>query len=128
MVADGRHPVQRRVAIAGGLLGLGQADRIGLGVDKAEEIGRGDVSAELPEATLVQQLIEALAHGDAEVVIALGADLEVPLQPLVVDESVAGRALCPALVLGDLWWRSHVLHRYAFPERAIPSPRGRGLG
>ena len=45
------------------------------------------------EAARVEQLLEPLAHREPEVVVALRADPEVALEPLVVDERVAGGAL-----------------------------------
>ena len=94
---------------------------------------------QLLEAALVEQHVDPVAHAQPEVVVALGADVQVALQALVVDERLAGRAAAPlggrraARCGGDL---SHVAHpprlrrrsaSVASISRSTSSPRRRRL-
>ncbi len=92
--------VEAALAAAGLPLRLLEPRRVRLRVREPERVDRLDLLREVGEAPLVEQLLQALADRQAEVEVALGADAQVPLQPLVVDEGLARRALRPLHRLG----------------------------
>src|SRR5208282_2450116 len=72
-LADG---VDDRVVEAGLLLSFTQALLVGLEVDEVEGIGGAEAAVDHLVAR-VEELVEALARADFEVVLALGTDVEV---------------------------------------------------
>ena len=93
---DGARPVER-ARLRAGLL-LGRRDPLGIGLAsprtraRRSARGRRDSSSKLPSS---KSCASALAQAQAEVVVALGADVQVALEPLVVDERLARRAAAP---------------------------------
>ena len=68
---------------------------VGLGVHEGERVHDLQIPAQLLEAALIEQLAEALADAQAEVVVAVRAHAEVAAQALVVHERRAGGAAKP---------------------------------
>ena len=115
---DDRQAVDRAGAVQRAGLGLALLLRlrdpldVGLGVGEGERVEDLEVAAQLLEAALVEELPEALADAQPEVVVAVGAHAEVAAQALVVDERRArgaakpldhvGAAGCGELSQGDL--------------------------
>ena len=98
---DDRQAVDRARAVQRAGLGLALLLRlrdpldVGLGVREGERVEDLEVAAQLLEAALVEELAEALADAQPEVVVAVGAHAEVAAQALVVDERRARGAAKP---------------------------------
>ena len=125
LAADRRRAVREPLAVAGLALRLLDPLRVRLGVREAERVERLEVAAQILEAALVQQLLEARRHRDAEVVVALRADAEIALQALVVDERVTGGAPRPLDVGAGLRRRRRLGHYQASRCRRRCSSRER---
>src|SRR5439155_22787620 len=97
---DGSTAVDDTLRIARLALRVLDPLRVRLRIREAEDIERLQVTAQLVETARIEKLLQPLPYRQPEVVVALGADAEVPAQPLVVDEGVAGRALGPLDLLG----------------------------
>ena len=74
--------------------------RVGLKVPELERVARAESGEEFDEGVLVGELVDPLGRRDAEVVIALGAAVEVGLHLSPVDHLAAPRASEPQ-ALGD---------------------------
>ena len=90
-VADG---VEDGVVEAGLLLGLVEALLVGLEVDEVERIGGAEAAIDELIAGLEQQ-IDAGTRADFEVVLALGADVQVGFEVGLPDGLAAAGALDP---------------------------------
>ena len=94
--ADRARAVDRALAEPGLALRVGEPLRVRLRVGEAEHVERLDLAARAPSQLPSSRSCSSRCRtGQAEVEVALRADAERPLQPLVVDERVAGGALRP---------------------------------
>ena len=127
---DDRHLADRGPSVDGGVAptglapGLLEAGRVRLGVGEGEDVNALDIAAQVLERVGVEQLRQPLVSGQAEVVVALGAHLEVAHESLGVDEGVARRALDPRRRLRRLRCRRHQrLTRGLGPRRVAAGGR-----
>ena len=86
--------VENRIVKAGFLLSLTQALLVRLQVDEVERVGGAEAAVDNLIAGLEEQ-VESLASADFEVVLALGADVEIGLQIGVEDGLAAAGTLGP---------------------------------
>ena len=83
------------VLAAGGFLRCFHAPLVGLQVGEVERVGRLQIAVFLHEDTVVKEVAKARAGVYAEVLLALGADVEVGLKVLLPDDLAAALALDP---------------------------------
>src|SRR5439155_25361273 len=113
------------VALADALLVDLQAVAVALGVAELQWVAGADARGEFLVRAVVEEHLEALARGEPEVVAALGADVEVLLDFLAVDDLLAVVALDPKpLGDGDLLLLDRLPRLFLFSE---PGHRGRTL-
>ncbi|KPM85599.1 hypothetical protein AOR10_24395, partial [Vibrio alginolyticus] len=88
----------QRILLAGLLLGRGQAVLILLRVTELEAVNGLDLGGKLLAALTVEEPVEALAGGQTQVVIALGADVVLLLEFGQVEHRLALGTLAPQAV------------------------------
>ncbi len=88
------HGVENRVVEAGRLLGRAKAGFIRLAVHKAQRIGRAEALVHNLVAGL-EQKIQPLARPHFEMVLALGADVQIRLDIGLEQRLPAARAFAP---------------------------------
>ncbi|MNC87988.1 hypothetical protein D3C83_37680 [compost metagenome] len=74
---------------------------VGLRVHEIQRVDGADLSVELAVASFVEHGLETLAGANAEVVIALGANVGVPRDLFLVDDLLAVVALDPKSLRDD---------------------------
>jgi len=85
------------IFLPGGFLRFSDPERISLCVFELQRIDGGEIGIELDKAVPVHQTFNPFRSGDLKMVVTLGADLEVALDDLPVDDLMAGIALDPEL-------------------------------
>src|SRR5262249_29776046 len=84
-----------RVALARGLLGLGEPVLVAFAVAELQRIFRGNPGAELLGVARIEETLQPLAAADAHVMAALRAHIQVALELSTVEHRIAGGALDP---------------------------------
>src|SRR5690606_33904622 len=96
-----RHALERAahdnqgVILAGLFLGLSQAILVTLAVAETQDVDWLDLRPDLAPAAAVQKGLQTPPGADAQVVIALGTDLQIALQLWPVQHGIAGSAFGP---------------------------------
>jgi hypothetical protein len=116
---DGRLPADDALLRLRLPLRVGHARGIGLCVAEGQRVARDEVGVDLDERALVGDEGDPVGGRDAEVILALRTDGEVPLELLVVDDLAAVAALRPE-AFGDL----DLLLRRAALGRLVPREPG----
>ena len=100
VLLDPGRAVNRPLLLAGLSLRLLKAGCVRLDVDESKRVAGLDVVAEWGERVGVYEKSDTLAGADAEMVTALGADLEVTIQTLVIDKRAVPGAFYPSALFG----------------------------